>query len=137
MHAMDWVSTSPVFYKGRDSVRKKFSEFERPKDKITRIGNDVWIGEGAFVKQGVNIGDGAVIGMAAVVTKDVPPFAVVAGNPAHIIKMRFDEETIKDLLHIKWWNLRDVDLHKLAPYIKNPKEFINMFEKAKTAVWGG
>lgn len=137
MHAMNWVSTSPVFYKGRDSVRKKFSEFERPADKITNIGNDVWIGEGAYIKQGVTVGDGAVIGMAAVVTKDVPPYAVVAGNPARIIKMRFESDVIDALQNTEWWNLHDEDLQNLAPYVKDPKEFVKMFRNINYNCMGG
>lgn len=68
------------------------------------IGNDVWIGEGVKILGGVHIGNGAVIGMGAVVTKDVPPYSVVVGNPAHVVKYRFDEDTIKKLEEIKWWN---------------------------------
>lgn len=68
------------------------------------IGNDVWIGFGAFIKGGVKIGDGAVVAAHAVVVKDVPPYAIVGGVPARVIKYRFDEETIKALLELKWWN---------------------------------
>lgn len=68
------------------------------------IGNDVWIGFGAFIKGGVKIGDGAVVAAHAVVVKDVPPYAIVGGVPARVIKYRFDEETIKELLELKWWN---------------------------------
>lgn len=74
----------------------------RPLDVI--IGNDVWIGCRAIIMAGVTIGDGAVIGSGAVVTKDVPPYSVVGGAPAKIIKYRFDEETIQRLLKVKWWN---------------------------------
>ena len=70
----------------------------------TIIGNDVWIGNGAIVINGVKIGNGAVIGAGAVVTKDIPPYSIVAGVPAKIIKMRFDDRTIQRLQKIKWWD---------------------------------
>ena len=76
------------------------------KDK-TIVGNDVWIGNGAIVVNAVKIGDGAVIGAGAVVTKDVPPYAVVAGVPAKILYKRFPEDVIERLLKIKWWNWPD------------------------------
>lgn len=69
-----------------------------------KIGNDVWIGSNVLIKGGVTIGDGAVVGMGSIVTKDVPPYAVVAGNPAKIIKYRCNDEQIKALLRIKWWD---------------------------------
>ena len=67
------------------------------------IGNDVWIGSRATILEGVNIGDGVVVAAGAVVTKDVPPYAIVGGVPARIIRYRFDEETIQNLLKMKWW----------------------------------
>lgn len=68
------------------------------------IGNDVWIGTEALILSGVKIGDGAVIAARSLVTKNVPPYSIVAGNPAKIIKYRFNEETIEKLLQLKWWN---------------------------------
>lgn len=68
------------------------------------IGNDVWIGYEAVILAGVTIGDGAVIGARAVVTKDVPPYAIVGGVPARVIRSRFTEETVKALLRLKWWD---------------------------------
>ena len=78
-HAMDIISTSPVFLKGRNAFRFNFTEFDRPINKHVEIGNDVWIGEGVFIVDGVKIGDGAVIGAHSVVTKDVAPYDIVAG----------------------------------------------------------
>ena len=80
---------------------------EKPRvenDEYCEIGNDVWIAAGAQVLHKVTIGDGAVVGGGAVVTKDAPPYAIVAGVPAKIIKYRFPEEHIDELLDIKWWN---------------------------------
>lgn len=68
------------------------------------IGNDVWVGSCAFIMSGVNIGDGAVIAANAGVTKDVPPYAIVAGNPVRIVKFRFFHEIVDCLLRIKWWD---------------------------------
>ncbi len=125
MHPIDWVSTSPVFYEGRDSVKKKYSKHKRNIDKVTEIGNDVWIGQNAIIKQGVVIGTGAVIGMGSVVTKDVEPYSIVVGSPAQQIKKRFDDVIIKKLLESEWWNIEDSKLEYLSQYIKNPEDFIN------------
>ena len=70
---------------------------------FTEIGNDVWIGDRVVVMAGVKIGDGAIVGAGAVVTKDVPPYAIVGGVPARIISYRFDESVIRELLELKWW----------------------------------
>ncbi|MHB1096000.1 MAG: CatB-related O-acetyltransferase [Gemmatimonadaceae bacterium] len=70
----------------------------------TCVGNDVWIGYGATILPGVTIGDGAVIGSLSVVTGDVPPYAIVGGNPARVIRHRFDDATIARLLELRWWN---------------------------------
>jgi acetyltransferase-like isoleucine patch superfamily enzyme/SAM-dependent methyltransferase len=93
---------------------------ERNEDATTKgktsIGNDVWIGQGVTILSGVSIGDGAVIGAGAVVSKDVPPYSVVAGNPAQVVRYRFQPETIEKLLKLKWWNwdlehiLKNLDL---------------------------
>ncbi len=123
-HPLSWAGTSPVFYKGRDSVKLKLSEHERPASKITYIGNDVWIGYRASIKAGVNIGNGAVIGMGAVVSKDVPPYAIVVGNPAKIIKYRFDEDIIKILNKSMWWNQDEEVLRRAAEYAKEPRSFV-------------
>ena len=89
---MEYVSTSPVFLDHRDSVKAKFSHHHYVWRAKTSIGHDVWIGEAALIKGGLNIGHGAVIGMGSVVTKDVPPYAIVAGNPIFpaIVEALFD-----------------------------------------------
>ncbi len=84
-------------------------------DSITRpikIGNDVYIGSNVIILGGVNIGDGVVIGAGSVVTKDVPPYAIVVGNPARIIKYRFSDDIVKKLLKLKWWNQDNVEMVK-------------------------
>jgi len=125
MHPVDWVGTSPAFYEGRDSIKAKFSKHERKNIKKTLIGHDVWIGQSVIIKQGICIGTGAVIGMGSIVTKDVPPYTVYAGNPAKLIKERFDKNTAEKLLKIEWWNFDDKKLKKYAKYFTNPDQFIN------------
>jgi acetyltransferase-like isoleucine patch superfamily enzyme len=128
-HPMDWVSTSPVFYEGRDSVKAKFSKHKRVADKKTIIGHDVWIGHSVIIKQGVTIGTGAVIGMGSIVTKDVQPYTIVAGCPAKVIRNRFEDTIIEKLLSSKWWNFNDKDLYEFAQYFNDPNKFISELEK--------
>jgi acetyltransferase-like isoleucine patch superfamily enzyme len=100
-HKPEWVTTYPF-----SIMNKKYSKFPYPvksKGKIV-VGNDVWIGDKAIVLSGVTISDGAVVGAGSVVSKDVPPYAVVVGNPARIVKYRFDPEVIAGLLKLRWWN---------------------------------
>ena len=78
MHPIDWVSTSPVFYEGRDSLKKKYTIHKRNQDKITTIEYDVWIGQNAMIKQGVKIG--VVVGIGSTITKDAEPRTIVAVN---------------------------------------------------------
>jgi len=85
----------PTFYE---------SAVSRNSDLTIRIGNDVWVGEKSLIMDGITIGDGAIIGTRAVITKDVPPYAVVVGNPSVIKKYRFTPEQIESLLKIKWWD---------------------------------
>jgi acetyltransferase-like isoleucine patch superfamily enzyme len=93
------------------------------------FGNDVWVGAGAIIFHGVTVGDGAVIGAGSVVTHDVPPYAIVAGSPAKIIKYRFTQERIKELQAIAWWNwsaekiIQNIDLFEdVDLFIRNFKE---------------
>ena len=102
-HRTDWIATYPFFYMQDEQAFAAATDgFCRAGDTV--IGNDVWIGYEAVILSGVTIGDGAVIGCRAVVTKDVPPYTIVGGVPAKPIRKRFDEETIKELQKIKWWD---------------------------------
>jgi virginiamycin A acetyltransferase len=83
------------------------------------IGSDVWIGFEAVIMAGVHIGDGAIIGTRAIVTKDVPPYTIVGGVPAKEIRKRFDEETIQKLQQIEWWNWPAPKIRQSLPYIIN------------------
>ena len=112
-HRMDTFSTFPFHI---------FSQTQNPETwkpwgkETPTIGNDVWIGADVLILSGASIGDGAVVASRSVVTKPVPPYAVVAGNPARIVKYRFDPETIRALLELKWWDLPDeVIFRELVP----------------------
>ncbi|MFI5343702.1 MAG: CatB-related O-acetyltransferase [Chlamydiales bacterium] len=104
-HRTDWVTTYP-FSDLWPTVAGHIKGHPKTKGDVI-IGNDVWIGMGALILSGVTIGDGAVVGAHAVVAKNVPPYSIVAGNPAKIIKYRFDEDTIKKLIAIAWWDWPD------------------------------
>lgn len=123
-HPIKYVSTSPVFLSHRDSVKTKYSSHKYVDLQKTYIGNDVWIGFGAMIKSGINIGNGAIVGMGAVVTKNVEPYAIVAGNPARIIKMRFVTEIINALQESKWWEMSENDLKYYAPMFNDPEKFL-------------
>lgn len=129
-HPMEWVSTSPVFQNVKHSgPKRKFAKFDFEGIKSTIIGNDVWIGKRAIIKAGVRIGDGAVVGSGSVVTKDVPPYAIVGGVPAKIIRFRFDDDIIKELLQSEWWKLPDEMIEKYAHLIKDPIAFIKALKE--------
>lgn len=138
-HPTDWSSTSPVFYEPPAAVFDMplpAADGVAPDDfllgaggqpiRTTTIGNDVWIGHGAFVAPGVTIGDGAVVGAQSVVTKDVAPYAVVAGAPATTRKMRFPDAIVARMQALRWWRFAFWDL-KGAP-IRDPAAFLDTIE---------
>lgn len=125
-HPVQYVSTSPVFYSGRNILQKNFSTHDHRRAPNTKIGNDVWVGHGALIKAGVEVGDGAVIGMGSVVTKNVPAYSIWAGNPARLIRDRFDTDTVQRLLDIEWWNWDDTKLEKYASCFNNPQKFTEL-----------
>ena len=118
-HALDSLSTFPfpLFFEEWNLEKEKVTEAWDNRGDIV-IGNDVWIGYEAVILSGVTIGDGAIIGTRAVVTKDVPPYTIVGGVPAKSIRKRFDEKVIEALLKIKWWDWTE---EKVARNIENIK----------------
>ena len=93
-----------------------------------RIGNDVWIGEDTQILNGVTIGDGAIIGAHAVIAKDVPPYAVVVGNPGRVVKYRFSEDIIEQLLKIKWWDWEERKVSEAREYFDDIDKFVERFK---------
>lgn len=107
-HNTDWISTYPFRkFKGISKQAAKIIGHPKSKGDVI-IGSDVWIGRDVTILSGLRIGDGAVIGARAVITKDVAPYAIVGGNPAKLIRKRFTDSQIKQLLEIKWWNWPEV-----------------------------
>lgn len=113
-HPIEWVSSSSVFHKWDNILKKNFSRHEYEIFKRTKIENDVWIATNVIIKAGVIIENGAVIGAGSVITKNIGPYEVWAGNPARLIKKRFSDEKIIELEKLKWWDLPEKEIKKLA-----------------------
>lgn len=116
-HRTDWVTTYP--FSALWPEAKHIPGHPKSKGNVI-IGNDVWIGALSCILSGVQIGDGAVVGAGALVTKDVPPYAIVGGNPAKIIRYRFDEATIEALLQIRWWDWPKEEISQALPLLLSP-----------------
>jgi len=124
-----FVSTHPSFYSMRNQSPIQFGGiFNFIETSEVIIGNDVWIGAKAIILDGVKIGDGAIIGVGAVVTKNVDDYAIVGGVPAKLIRYRFSKEQIRLLKNIKWWN-KDVDwIRSHYKLFQDIDDFTNHFE---------
>ena len=124
-HTLNNLSTSPIFTERINGTGYCWTDKQNvyPYKKVI-VGNDVWIGTRVIVVGGVTIGNGAVIAAGAVVTKDVPPYAVVGGVPAKIIKYRFTDDIIRYLEKIQWWNLPDCQLQRC----------IDLFQKEEISI---
>jgi virginiamycin A acetyltransferase len=130
-HQMNAVSTFP-FYTLEGWNMNVPSIEDLPLKGDTIIGNDVWIGQNATILPGVHIGDGAIIGANSVVGSDVEAYTIVAGNPARLIRKRFDDELTSLLLKYKWWDQSIEDIQELIPIITNHDlEFVKEFLKDK------
>lgn len=115
-HRNDWISTFPFFWMPDVPAFAGAQNGYLPAGD-TVIGNDVWIGSEAIIMPGVTIGDGAVIGTRSLVTRDVEPYAIVGGNPARVIRKRFDEHLIAFLLEMEWWAWSDDQLRDAMPIL--------------------
>lgn len=113
-HPTNFMSTSPIFFSpinGTSYTWTTVTMFEGS-PKNVRIGNDVWIGMNASILGGVTIGDGAIIAAHAMVTKDVPPFAIVGGVPAKVLRFRFNSDVVDEIIKLKWWDMPEESLRE-------------------------
>ena len=132
IHPTNGISTAPMFY----STLKQNGITLSKEDKIEElkpitIGNDVFIGMNVTILDGVTIGDGAIIGAGAVVNKDIPPYAIAVGNPIRIVKYRFEENVVKELLELKWWNLPEENLKLVEQNFWDINTFIQKIKELK------
>ena len=115
-HRYEWISSFPFFYMSEvESFHDSKDGYHPAGDTV--VGNDVWVGSEAMVMPGITIGDGAVIGSRALVTKDVEPYSVIGGNPAKLIKKRFCDRHVELLLEMKWWEWEDLRLKEAIPIL--------------------
>jgi len=120
-HRLDWATTYPFA-----AMEGLFPDAEAPEDyHVARgdvtIGHDVWLGSGCLILPGVTIGHGAVVAARAVVTRDVPPYAVAAGNPARAVRTRFEADTVAALLEAAWWDLPHATVSRLVPLLSSDR----------------
>lgn len=129
-HRPDWITTYPF-----NVLDKRFTSIEgHPHSKgDVIIGSDVWIGRGAVILSGVSIGDGAVVGAYALVSKDVPNYGIVGGNPARVLRMRFPDEIADQLTTIRWWHWSDDRIARAVPYLQSDRidAFLDLVREGK------
>lgn len=127
-HSLKYLSTSPIFTQSVNALQERWIEtdiFEHKDiDERVYLGNDVWVGSHALINGGVHVGNGACIAAGAVVVKDVPPYAIVGGVPAKVIRYRLTEDIIAKLEEIKWWDMQEEKL----------KEHIKLFQKDNLSI---
>lgn len=125
-HRTDWITTYPFTHLYQDVFKSEKKTNHPISNGDVVIGNDVWVGYESTIMSGIKIGDGAVIAANAVVTKDVDPYTIVGGNPAKIIRKRFDDNVIEDLLKLKWWEWSDSEIADNLDFLCS-----NNFDKIK------
>lgn len=114
------------FFVRKNYLKKNFAQIPYDSCQKTVIGNDVWIGVNCLIKDGITIADGAIIGMGAVVTKNVGPYEIWAGVPARKIRTRFDQSVIDQLLSLKWWEWPDALVEEYGAYFNDPETLIHI-----------
>ncbi|SIQ76526.1 type B chloramphenicol O-acetyltransferase [Marinobacterium stanieri] len=115
-HRHDWITSFPFFFMDEEpAFADAINAYQPAGDTV--IGNDVWIGAEAMIMPGIKVGDGAVIGSRALVTKNVEPYTIVGGNPAKVIKQRFSDDEIEKLLEMKWWDWSQEQLKGAMPLL--------------------
>ncbi|MDK7539259.1 CatB-related O-acetyltransferase [Bacillus paranthracis] len=121
-HPIRHISTSPFLYSNNNvlNISRSFEEL----NKQTIIGNDVWVGAQATIMKGVSIGNGAIIGAGSVVTKDIPPYAIAVGNPAKVIKYRFNQKQIEFLEELRYWDKYNVSNEQLVHLVLSGEKWI-------------
>lgn len=131
IHAITGISTSPMFYSTRKQNGTTLSKTDKILErKQIKIGNDVFIGANVTILDGLIIGDGAIIGAGAVVSKDIPAYAIAVGCPIKIIRYRFNEKQIHELLRIKWWDFQEEDLKEVEKLFFEVDAFIDKYQDA-------
>lgn len=116
-HRSDWITTYPFGHIFREELGVSRIQGHPQTSGDVIIGNDVWLGAQCVIMSGVTIGDGAVVAANAHVVKDVPPYAIVGGNPAKVIKFRFEREVIDNLLRLRWWDLPEATIREIIPQL--------------------
>lgn len=137
-HTLTHVSSCPLFTQKTNGCQTQWIEedIHAAESKRAVLGNDVWVGSHVLINGGVTIGHGAVIGAGAVVVKDVPPYAIVGGVPAKIIRYRFEPHVIEKLLELQWWNLDDKVLKKHIAFFQKESITESDVERMKTTIIG-
>lgn len=134
-HSLQYLSTSPVFTQKTNALKESWAEknvFQnKSKEERVYLGNDVWVGSHVLINGGVHVGDGACIAAGAVVVKDVPPYAIVGGVPAKVIRYRFTPDVIEELLRLKWWDMDEELLKQHIGLFQTDNVDIKMLESLK------
>jgi len=134
-HRYDWITTFPFGHIALDSFPNTTGMMglgHPATNGCVNIGSDVWIGSSVTILSGVSIGNGAVIGCNSTICKDVPPYSIFAGNPASLVKYRFDEPIINHLQEMRWWDLSDAQISSIIPLLQSKPslETINHIKQA-------
>ena len=120
-HRLDWASTYPfAAMRGLWPEADATAAYHASRGDVS-IGHDVWLGSGCMILSGVTVGHGAVVAARAVVARDVPPYAVVAGNPARVVRLRFDAATVDALVACAWWDLPHAEVARLVPLLQSDR----------------